>query len=335
MGRFKRKVLREKLTAMTLVGLVTLWTMSGGKYDSGGDVQAGKLIAQNDRYKPSSYTASYENTTETISLESGTYRLKNVNIEAETGQSALKIEDNSTVHIWLEGINSLKGGDGSGMTGGGAGIEVPENATLFLHGDGNLTAIGGKGGDAENGENAGNAVINIESDESGTLKDDTVQGGNGGKGGNGGGGGGAGIGTSGGAGGTGGAGGLGKIAQASNSSELKEEPLAGSSGNPGNSSEKCGKVYLLSTGKVSLSGGESGKIGDGGDGTEAIVQFSFIVGAAVGSGGGGGGGGGAQGGEGKKLGSGGLGGPGGGGGGGGGLKITEPLGGSSALDVLN
>ena len=43
------------------------------------------------------------------------------------------------------------GGGGKGAMGGGAGIEVPANSGLVVYGDGNLTARGGKGGNAAAG----------------------------------------------------------------------------------------------------------------------------------------------------------------------------------------
>ena len=78
---------------------------------------------------------------------------ENVDFTAGFCMSALKVADGATVEIRIpEGVKvKLTGGAASGMTGAGAGIEVPEHATLTISGAGELTAIGGAGGAGANG----------------------------------------------------------------------------------------------------------------------------------------------------------------------------------------
>ncbi len=135
-----------------------------------------------------------------VTLQSGTYYVDS-NVTYNTngaGQSALNIADGATVRIYISAGATLTatGADASGMTGAGAGIRVPANATLVILGEGTVET---KGGNAAAGAKGGMNVRNAS-----VWKGDWMRTGTGG---NGGGGAGAGIGGTGGNGGTGGAGG--------------------------------------------------------------------------------------------------------------------------------
>ena len=76
-----------------------------------------------------------------------TYRVtSNVTIaNSSTGGNGLNIASGATVVINIASGYTLtvKGGNGSGTTGGGAGIYLPSNSTLILTGGGRLSATGG------------------------------------------------------------------------------------------------------------------------------------------------------------------------------------------------
>lgn len=78
-------------------------------------------------------------------LTSGTYEItESFGFVAPATESALKIADGATVTLDIAaGVEvMLKGGDAVGMTGAGAGIEVPEGATLRIGGVGYLIGLG-------------------------------------------------------------------------------------------------------------------------------------------------------------------------------------------------
>lgn len=77
--------------------------------------------------------------------------LQDFSYTANTGKDAIRILDGKKVTLTIKGNVTLKGGDGEEMTAGGAGILVPEKATLQIKGDGKLTAIGGSAGQASDG----------------------------------------------------------------------------------------------------------------------------------------------------------------------------------------
>jgi len=115
-----------------------------------------------------------------------------------TGGSGITLPDNACVSIYVAAGVTLRvrGGDGAGTVGGGAGILVPESSSLILTGEGTVIAEGG---------NAGNGGDGAKGEDGVTDKDGNYYyGGRGGAGGNGGGGAGAGIGTAGGTGASGG-----------------------------------------------------------------------------------------------------------------------------------
>ena len=121
-------------------------------------------------------------------------------------ESAISVPTSATVTMYIEkGVTvTAVGADSVSSLGAGAGIHVPETATLIIRGEGTLKATGGNGGNGENGSKGEDAVF----DQSARNGGGNIYGGNGGNGGNGGGGAGAGIGGVGGNGGEGGEGGL-------------------------------------------------------------------------------------------------------------------------------
>ena len=214
-----------------------------------------------------------------------------------------------TVYLYIPARIQITctGANGSGATGGGAGIELTEGNTLYLIGEGKLVATGGNAANGVTGGNGGAATT--------SASDDWVRSGDGGRGGDGGGGAGAGIGTRGGVGGTGGAGGAGK------QEDYKETTgNVGSSGGNGGIADPMGTLYIyqMPAPTTEIHGGSAGTSGGNGGpaGRHTIdrhspfprVTYSWSIG------GGGGGGAGGFGGEACDIGSGG---PGGGGGGGG------------------
>jgi len=129
------------------------------------------------------------------------YATGNLNFtNSNAGGSGLTIQ--GTVYLYVpEGMTlTCTGADASGLTGGGAGIELTLGNSLYLIGGGTLNANGGNAANGGNGGKGFDAEVN-------TSTDQYILGGSGGTGGNGGGGAGAGIGTRGGNGGSGGSGG--------------------------------------------------------------------------------------------------------------------------------
>ena len=190
------------------------------------------------------------------------------------------------------------GANASGQTGAGAGIELTSGNSLFLLGEGEVSATGGNaanGGDGGNGADADWGVYSYWSSTGGT-------------GGHGGGGAGAGIGTRGGNGGNGGAGAPLVLSEWSTAGGG-----SGSAGQAGATAGGMGELYVAqSFGNLTATGGaaanSSGSAGSAGKGI--LYDGTSNYSAAGGGGGGGGGFGGAATGI-------GTGGPGGGGGGGG------------------
>ena len=220
------------------------------------------------------------------------------------GGSGLKIQ--GTVYLYIPtGVTlTCTGANASGLTGGGAGIELTAGNTLYLIGGGTLVANGGNAANGGNGGNGYDAEVN-------TSTDQYILGGSGGTGGNGGGGAGAGIGTRGGNGGTGGSGGQ------RTGSYNQETTQYGVDGNPGSAGSTAGVmgtlyVYQALAPTMNVHGGSQGSNGSGGGGGRTASQHpgSNVYMASGGGGGGAGGFGGAA----SNI---GTGGPGGGGGGGG------------------
>lgn len=84
-----------------------------------------------------------------VTYNSGSYKLKDVNITGGTGQSAVTI--NGDVTLTIEGTVTLTGGNAGYEVGAGAGIEVPAGSSLTLKGNGTLITTGGNGSNGENG----------------------------------------------------------------------------------------------------------------------------------------------------------------------------------------
>ena len=218
------------------------------------------------------------------------------------GGSGLTIR--GTVYLYVpEGKTvTCTGANASGLTGGGAGIELTEGNTLYLIGGGTVNATGGKAANGGNGGNGSNAECTY---------DESILGGSGGNGGNGGGGAGAGIGTRGGNGGSGGAGGQ---RNGSYGQETTQYGVDGSAGTAGSTAGAMGTLYVyqaLAT-TVNVNGGNAGSNGTGGNRGLTASQHpgSNVYMASGGGGGGAGGFGGAA----SNIGTGGCGGGGGGGG---------------------
>ena len=229
---------------------------------------------------------------------------------SNSGGSGMSVADNATVVLYVpNGVTlTTTGTDGSGRTGGGAGIYVPETATLIITGEGTVNATGGKAGDGDNGEN-GEAANDITTTSAKEAKGNS---GAGGRGGNGGGGAGAGIGGSGGYGGYGGYGGQ-SCSISSLTTSIARNGKPGSDGGAG-TVKGMGNVYVLGYVSIIAKGGLSGHKGAAG---------TFGRGYMPAAGGGGGGGGGAGGIASGDIGSGGRAGGGGGGGGSGGWDYYD------------
>ena len=204
------------------------------------------------------YTAN--GTVEPLTLTTGEYHFGNINASGAAGKSPVIIK--GSVTLYIDGNVTLTGGNASGRTGAGAGIELTDDAILMLQGSGRLTCAGG---------NAAAGGSGADADTSGAY----VFGGpnKGGRGGDGGGGAGAGIG---GRGGNGGEGGL--------QSEAK-----GADGSPG---AMGGNLFVYGTlESISVSGGREAGGGSGGDGANGY-SFTLLLYMRMKSGAGGGGGGG-------------------------------------------
>ena len=92
--------------------------------------------------------------------DGNTYVVKNSVAFSNTtaGGSGMSVEDNATVVLYVpSGVTlTATGANGSGRIGGGAGIRVPETATLVITGEGTVNATGGNAGDGGDGEDGGN-----------------------------------------------------------------------------------------------------------------------------------------------------------------------------------
>ena len=219
------------------------------------------------------------------------------------GGSGLTIR--GTVYLYIPSGKTVRctgaKANDTGITGGGAGVELAAGNTLYLLGDGRLEATGG---DGESGNRGGHGEdANFEYNK-------YCQPGSGGRGGDGGGGGGAGIGTRGGNGGAGGAGGSAKR----DSNEGTNKGVAGSPGSNGDTAGSMGTLYVYQGWSLSVivKGGGAGWFttaqstrgknaaedpgnqyaasGGGGGGTSGNGSAGSDIGTGGGGGGGGGGG---------------------------------------------
>ena len=219
------------------------------------------------------------------------------------GGSGLTIR--GTVYLYIPSGKTVRctgaKANDTGITGGGAGVELAAGNTLYLLGDGRLEATGGDGESGNHGDHGEDA--NFEYDK-------YCQPGSGGRGGDGGGGGGAGIGTRGGNGGAGGAGGSAKR----DANEGTNKGVAGSPGSNGDTAGSMGTLYVYQGWNLSVvaKGGGAGWFtsarsnrgknaaedpgnqyaasGGGGGGTSGNGSAGSDIGTGGGGGGGGGGG---------------------------------------------
>ena len=85
-----------------------------------------------------------------------TYVVKNsVTFSNSTaGGSGMSVADNATAVLYIPAGVTLtaRGANGSGQIGGGAGIRVPQTATLIITGEGTVNAAGGNAGNGGNGK---------------------------------------------------------------------------------------------------------------------------------------------------------------------------------------
>ena len=182
-----------------------------------------------------------------------TYRIvEDVTFTAPAVESALQVANGATVTLVVPaGVTvTLKGGDANGTTGAGAGIEVPENATLCILGEGTLNATGGNAATGADGAAGGNGK---RDGGTGTITVWVAPGG-GGNGGTGGGGAGAGIGGRGGNGGLGGTGGAGVTELAARKAYAGN---AGGKGGDGTRGGNCGTVIVAETVRFGVGGGSA------------------------------------------------------------------------------
>ena len=219
------------------------------------------------------------------------------------GGSGLTIR--GTVYLYIPSGKTVRctgaKANDTGITGGGAGVELAAGNTLYLLGDGRLEATGGDGESGNHGDHGEDA--NFEYNK-------YCQPGSGGRGGDGGGGGGAGIGTRGGNGGAGGAGGSAKR----DANEGTNKGVAGSPGSNGDTAGSMGTLYVYQGWNLSVvaKGGGAGWFtsarsnrgknaaedpgnqyaasGGGGGGTSGNGSAGSDIGTGGGGGGGGGGG---------------------------------------------
>ena len=217
---------------------------------------------------------------------------KNTTINAFPMQNGISIADGRNVTIEIkEGVTlTVKGGDGVDRIGAGAGIEVPENASLTITGKGTLNATGGNaaaGGKGENGEAGRLGYFDPAHDGTSWLYS-----GAGGKGGNGGGGAGAGIGSKGGNGGLGGNGAAGVDRKETGFYIAYASGLNGENGKNGFTAKSYGRITVHNSVKKTVNGGDASKdASDGGNGGNKCFQpESTLWYWAFGGGGGGAGG---------------------------------------------
>lgn len=246
------------------------------------------------------------------------------------GGSGMTVEDGATVVIYVPAGVTLTatGANGSGRTGGGAGILVPETATLVITGEGTVNATGGNAGNG--GDGADGLVGSLQTKKnSGGYSQGYGKGssGVGGDGGTGGGGAGAGIGGCGGHGGTGGSGGAARVVSSyAMYYDFRGNGNSGSQGVSGESGGAMGICYVVGTAIVIANSGDSGAAGSAGGIADVVREANgdyYTEFAACGGGGGGGGGAGSS--PSCVIGGGGASGGGGGGGGSGALTAAYYL----------
>jgi len=253
------------------------------------------------------------------------------------GGSGVSVADNATVVLYIpQGVTlTVIGANGSGQTGGGAGIRVPEDSTLIITGEGSVIATGGN---AANGEKGKDGIVGtLETKYNGQYKQGTGKGssGLGGAGGEGGGGAGAGIGGTGGYGGNGGSGGAARVVSSfAYWDSFYGNGNAGCGGASGGTGGAMGCVYAIGRVALIIKSGVAGENGCAGSTADWINDTAGYYPATFASCGGGGGGGGGAGYSSKCAIGGGASGGGGGGGGGSGALTTKYFM-TTGLDICN
>ena len=246
------------------------------------------------------------------------------------GGSGMEVEDGATVVIYVPAGITLTaiGANGSGQTGGGAGILVPETSTLVITGEGTVNATGGNAGNGGNGSNGENGIeVSLIFTQNGYRANGSS--GAGGVGGVGGGGAGAAIGGSGGRGGYGGDTGERVVKENVSYISFSRSGNGGKAGCAGVGGGGMGECYVLGNTIINATEGTSGLAGNSG----GFADWSGILSRNYGTGmeyeqyttcgGGGGGGGGAGSTPSKAIGGGGSAGGGGGGGGSGAMAAGK------------
>ena len=209
------------------------------------------------------------------------------------GGSGMSVADNATVVLYVPaGITlTATGANGSGQIGGGAGIRVPQTATLIITGEGTVNAAGGNAGNGGNGaKGADGGGISYYVSPNYDAASGTS--GSGGDGGAGGGGGGSGIGGDGGTGGSGGVGATGIAKNRVSCGLFGSNGGKGNAGGSGTSAGTMGNVYLIGYCNVIATSGQKGSCGSaGGYGSlkEGYKSSVYHFGTCGGGGGGGGG----------------------------------------------
>lgn len=315
----KGRSIIQKAVAIALSAIMVIGTLPGAAFDAYADTSSNAV-----QKVPANAIELTKNVADQ-ELDTGIYVLLN-NL---TVNHSLRIKSNATVTIYIKKDVTLSatGANGSGRTGGKAGVYVPSSSTLIVTGEGSLYARGGNAAGGASG--TANGVGSRSNDAYGASS--YSSGGDGGAGGDGGGGAGAGIG---GDGGTGGAGASAKDAISHKGSNgesgdgtLKAAGLDGNRGGDGYSGSACGNVYALGAVKITAVGGSAGsngtRGGSGGDKAQLKMKTGLKKARHYGSGGGGGGGAGGGGGYAVSIGSGGAGGGGGASGGTGGVYLRH------------
>ena len=296
----KNKILRQGFAGVLAVVMLLTSTLASV------EVQAAKIWYKKGTCLDDTIVNNATNGSYT--LEAGkTYYLT----ESKTFTGQMIVGTGDPVVLYLEKDVELKitGTSGNAGTGNGgkAAINLPENATLILRGEGTVTVTGGNGANAEQG---GDAFRSNASSVS------YVRAARGGKGGNGAGGGGAAIGTDGRNGGAGGN--YGEGGYKSNDDKGIQAGRNGCDGGDGAASSKAGNLIVLDSVSVIATAGTGGSAAGPGQ----PLAGNEVEGGRIEGGGGSGGGGGAAT-NASAIGSGGASGGGGGGGGGGGAFLRD------------
>ncbi len=291
----KKKILSMLLVLVMMVNLVPLMGVNASA------VTSEELTAAN--------TASVKTLKDGVTY----FITQDLTINAsKSNKNGLVVDNGATVTLSIPYSTTLTvyGKNGSGTTGGGAAILLPNGATLKIIGNGKIVAVGGKAGNGSTGGSGSRSIANDNTN--GHYKSEfgsnaVYFAGAGGTGGNGGGGAGAGIGTNGGSGGYGsGSGGSGW--RDDGIVDSNRNGYGGSAGASGSSASAAGKLICAATidmtGVVGGSAGSAGSSGSRGsngyDGDEGDARGiaggaggggggGGLAGAAVGTGGGGGG----------------------------------------------